>query len=35
MNQQVKALADNPGDLGPIPGTHMVGGKKQLLQVVL
>lgn len=24
MAQQVKALATNPDDLSPVPGTHMV-----------
>lgn len=35
IRQQVKALAANPDDLGSIPGTHTVGRKNRLLQVVL
>ena len=34
MAQQVKFLARNPGDLSLIPGSHMVEGKRQFLQVL-
>lgn len=34
LSQGAKALATKPGNLNPIPGTHMVEGKN-LLQAVL
>ena len=35
MAQQVKALATKPGDVNPIPGTHMMDREKWFLKVVL
>lgn len=35
MAQWAEALAAMPGDLCSIPGSHMVEGEKQFLQVVI